>query len=89
LWEPVNAYRSEISLQNGQGKTNNRRAAVFMHKRPPIRRWSLGKLASIIHPYPTQAEGLRQSGDAYNRTRLAPTVKKWAAGWPGEGAEGL
>src|SRR5579862_1590274 len=32
----------------------------------------LGRLASVIHPYPTQAEGLRQCGDAYNRTRLTP-----------------
>lgn len=41
----------------------------------------LGKLASVIHPYPTQAEALRQCGDAYNRTRLTPTVKKWMARW--------
>ena len=41
----------------------------------------LGKLASVIHPYPTQAEALRQCGDAYNRTRLTPTVKKWMTRW--------
>jgi pyruvate/2-oxoglutarate dehydrogenase complex dihydrolipoamide dehydrogenase (E3) component len=41
----------------------------------------LGKLASVIHPYPTQAEALRQCGDAYNRTRLTPTVKKWMGRW--------
>jgi pyruvate/2-oxoglutarate dehydrogenase complex dihydrolipoamide dehydrogenase (E3) component len=41
----------------------------------------LGKLASVIHPYPTQAEALRQCGDAYNRTRLTPTVKKWMERW--------
>jgi pyruvate/2-oxoglutarate dehydrogenase complex dihydrolipoamide dehydrogenase (E3) component len=41
----------------------------------------LGKLASVIHPYPTQAEALRQCGDAYNRTRLTPTVKKWMDRW--------
>jgi pyruvate/2-oxoglutarate dehydrogenase complex dihydrolipoamide dehydrogenase (E3) component len=44
-------------------------------------RIGLGKLASIIHPYPTQAEALRQCGDAYNRTRLTPTVKKWMGRW--------
>src|SRR2546427_7286444 len=38
-------------------------------------RIGLGKLASVIHPYPTQAEALRQCGDAYNRTRLTPTLK--------------
>src|SRR5881296_3449239 len=44
-------------------------------------RIGLGKLASVIHPYPTQAEALRQCGDAYNRTRLTPTVKKWMGRW--------
>jgi len=41
----------------------------------------LGKLASVIHPYPTQAEAIRQCGDGYNRTRLTPTVKKWMGRW--------
>ena len=36
----------------------------------------LGALASVIHPYPTQAEAIRQTGDLYNRTRLTPFVKK-------------
>jgi len=36
----------------------------------------LGKLANVIHPYPTAAEAIRQCGDAYNRTRLTPTVKR-------------
>jgi pyruvate/2-oxoglutarate dehydrogenase complex dihydrolipoamide dehydrogenase (E3) component len=36
----------------------------------------LGSLAAIIHPYPTQAEAIRQAGDLYNRTRLTPFVKK-------------
>jgi pyruvate/2-oxoglutarate dehydrogenase complex dihydrolipoamide dehydrogenase (E3) component len=44
---------------------------------------SLGKIASVIHSYPTQAEAIRKLGDAYNRTRLTPTVKilfrKWLA----------
>ncbi len=35
----------------------------------------LGTLANVIHPYPTQAEAIRQVGDAYNRTRLTPAVK--------------
>jgi pyruvate/2-oxoglutarate dehydrogenase complex dihydrolipoamide dehydrogenase (E3) component len=43
----------------------------------------LGKIASVIHPYPTQAEAIRKAGDAYNRTRLTPFVKnlfnKWLA----------
>jgi pyruvate/2-oxoglutarate dehydrogenase complex dihydrolipoamide dehydrogenase (E3) component len=35
----------------------------------------LGGLANVIHPYPTQADAIRQVGDAYNRTRLTPFVK--------------
>jgi len=41
----------------------------------------LGKLASIIHPYPTQAEAIRQLGDAFNRTRLTPRVKNLFQRW--------
>jgi len=36
----------------------------------------LRKLASVIHPYPTQAEVIKRAADAYNRTRLTPIVKK-------------
>jgi pyruvate/2-oxoglutarate dehydrogenase complex dihydrolipoamide dehydrogenase (E3) component len=36
----------------------------------------LGRIAGVIHPYPTQAEAIRKAGDAYNRTRLTPTVKR-------------
>jgi pyruvate/2-oxoglutarate dehydrogenase complex dihydrolipoamide dehydrogenase (E3) component/uncharacterized membrane protein YdjX (TVP38/TMEM64 family) len=35
----------------------------------------LGTLAGVIHPYPTQAEAIRQTGDLYNRTKLTPWVK--------------
>ena len=35
----------------------------------------LGKLSNVIHPYPTQAEAIRQLGDEFNRTRLTPFVK--------------
>jgi pyruvate/2-oxoglutarate dehydrogenase complex dihydrolipoamide dehydrogenase (E3) component len=41
----------------------------------------LGRLASVIHPYPTQAEAIRQVGDMFNRTRLTPRVKKVFAAW--------
>ncbi len=41
----------------------------------------LGRLASVIHPYPTEAEAIRQLGDVYNRTRLTPTVKKLLELW--------
>ncbi|MCG8592687.1 MAG: FAD-containing oxidoreductase, partial [Proteobacteria bacterium] len=36
----------------------------------------LGGISQVIHPYPTQAEAIRQAGDAYNRTRLTPFVKR-------------
>ncbi len=36
----------------------------------------LGKLASVIHPYRTQAEAIKKAADAYNRTRLTPFAAK-------------
>ncbi len=39
----------------------------------------LGTLAAVIHPYPTQAEAIRQLGDLYNRSRLTPGLKRWFA----------
>ncbi|UCG39446.1 MAG: FAD-containing oxidoreductase [bacterium] len=39
-------------------------------------RMGLGALSEVIHPYPTQAEGIRKAADAYNRTRLTPRVKR-------------
>ena len=36
----------------------------------------LGALSGVIHPYPTQAEAIRKAGDAYNRTKLTPFVKR-------------
>ncbi|MEG4815075.1 mercuric reductase [Microcoleus sp. K5-D4] len=41
----------------------------------------LGKIASTIHPYPTQADAIRKAGDAYNRTRLTPFVKNLFNRW--------
>ncbi len=41
-----------------------------------VARVGLGTLAGVIHPYPTQAEAIRQVGDIYNRTRLTPVVKR-------------
>ncbi|MBI2944893.1 MAG: mercuric reductase [Candidatus Wallbacteria bacterium] len=36
----------------------------------------LGKIASTVHPYPTQSEVAKRAGDAWNRTRLTPLVKQ-------------
>lgn len=46
-----------------------------------VGRLGLKTIASTIHPYPTQAEGIRKTGDAYNRTRLTPMVKKLMERW--------
>ena len=43
----------------------------------------LGSLAAVIHPYPTRAEIVRKAADAFNRTRLSPTLaavlRRWFA----------
>jgi pyruvate/2-oxoglutarate dehydrogenase complex dihydrolipoamide dehydrogenase (E3) component len=36
----------------------------------------LGRLADVIHPYPTQAEAIKKVADAYNRTRLTASRKR-------------
>ena len=41
----------------------------------------LGTLSKVIHPYPTQAEAIKQAADAYNRTRLTPFVKGLFTRW--------
>ena len=41
----------------------------------------LGTLGGVIHPYPTQAEAIKQAGDAYNRTRLTPRVAALLKWW--------
>lgn len=41
----------------------------------------LRHLATVIHPYPTKAEAIRKVADAYNRTRLTPTVTKLLKIW--------
>ena len=44
-------------------------------------RIGLGRLASVIHPYPTVAEAIRKCGDACNKTRLTPFVKRLFERW--------
>lgn len=40
----------------------------------------LGRLASVIHPYPTRAEAIRKLGDQFNRARLTPRTAKLLKG---------
>lgn len=41
----------------------------------------LGRIASVIHPYPTQAEVLKKAADQWRRTRLTPGVKRLFERW--------
>lgn len=41
----------------------------------------LRHLAATIHPYPTQAEAIRQAADLYNRSRLTPMVRFLLSRW--------
>lgn len=36
----------------------------------------LSALSGVIHPYPTQAEGIKKAADAYRRTLLTPRTKQ-------------
>ncbi|AOX03555.1 mercuric reductase [Moorena producens PAL-8-15-08-1] len=40
-----------------------------------VHKIGLSKLSSVIHPYPTQAEGIKKAADAYRRTLLTPRTK--------------
>jgi pyruvate/2-oxoglutarate dehydrogenase complex dihydrolipoamide dehydrogenase (E3) component len=41
----------------------------------------LGKLAGVIHPYPTQADAIRRVAGLYNKKRLTPKVAKVLKWW--------
>jgi pyruvate/2-oxoglutarate dehydrogenase complex dihydrolipoamide dehydrogenase (E3) component len=41
----------------------------------------LGRLAGVIHPYPTQAEAVRHLADRHRRTRLTPVVRTALGAW--------
>lgn len=41
----------------------------------------LGKIASVIHPYPTQSEIIKKAADTWRRGKLTPTVKKMFDWW--------
>lgn len=42
-----------------------------------VNKVGLSQLSSVIHPYPTQAECIKKAADAYRRTLLTPTSKKF------------
>ena len=41
----------------------------------------LKTISGVIHPYPTQAEAIKQAADMYNRTRLTPFAKSLFERW--------
>ncbi len=41
----------------------------------------LGKLAGVIHPYPTKADAIRRVAGLYNKTRLTPKIAKILKWW--------
>jgi dihydrolipoamide dehydrogenase len=41
----------------------------------------LKKIGQVIHPYPTQAEAIKQVADAYHRNRLTPFIKGLSTRW--------
>jgi pyruvate/2-oxoglutarate dehydrogenase complex dihydrolipoamide dehydrogenase (E3) component len=41
----------------------------------------LAKIASVIHPYPTQGEVVKKAADTWRRGKLTPTVKKVFDTW--------
>jgi pyruvate/2-oxoglutarate dehydrogenase complex dihydrolipoamide dehydrogenase (E3) component len=46
-----------------------------------VAKLGLGALLGVIHPYPTQAEGIKRVAAAHARSRLTPRVKKLLSGW--------
>jgi pyruvate/2-oxoglutarate dehydrogenase complex dihydrolipoamide dehydrogenase (E3) component len=46
-----------------------------------VGRLGLGTVARTIHPYPTQAEAIKKTADAYFRTKLTPFVKALLQKW--------
>jgi pyruvate/2-oxoglutarate dehydrogenase complex dihydrolipoamide dehydrogenase (E3) component len=41
----------------------------------------LGKILDVIHPYPTQAEGIKRAAGLYTRGRATPRVIQWMSRW--------
>ena len=46
-----------------------------------VHKIGLGKISSVIHPYPTQAEAIRSLGDSYNGTLVTPLLRKLLNRW--------
>ncbi|HKK48097.1 MAG TPA: FAD-dependent oxidoreductase, partial [Alkalispirochaeta sp.] len=44
-------------------------------------RLGVDKLASVVHPYPTQAEAVKRAAAGYLKRKLTPRVKRIMEGW--------
>jgi pyruvate/2-oxoglutarate dehydrogenase complex dihydrolipoamide dehydrogenase (E3) component len=67
--------RSATIVGHGAGNLISEVTLAMTH------RLTLGQIASTVHPYPTQGELVKRLGDAYNRKRLTPTVKRLLEGF--------
>jgi hypothetical protein len=41
----------------------------------------LGTLLNTIHPYPTQAEGIKRAAGVHARSRVTPALQKFLSTW--------
>jgi pyruvate/2-oxoglutarate dehydrogenase complex dihydrolipoamide dehydrogenase (E3) component len=46
-----------------------------------VAKLGLGRILDVIHPYPTQAEGIKRAAGLYTRQRATPAVVKWLGRW--------
>jgi len=46
-----------------------------------VAKLGLGTLLGVIHPYPTQAEGIKRAAAAHARSRLTPRLARLLSGW--------
>jgi pyruvate/2-oxoglutarate dehydrogenase complex dihydrolipoamide dehydrogenase (E3) component len=46
-----------------------------------VKRLGLGAILATIHPYPTQAEGIKRVAGLYARKKATPGVKRWLSRW--------
>jgi hypothetical protein len=46
-----------------------------------VHKVGLSGIGNVIHPYPTQAEGIKRAAGSYTRSRLTPGLAKWLGRW--------
>ena len=88
MWQKLLFFRGDRAILEGQDqgffKIHTRKGTdqivgatiVAENAGDMTNKVGLGKIASTIHPYPTQAEAIRKLGDKFNRTTLTPFSRK-------------